>query len=84
MIDYNNRNFLVFQVGDLVKYNPENRWKSSRTWASEDANVGVVLEVSLYKNDKKPAQGHVHVKWSSGEKKVYFEEELDIISKKVI
>tara|TARA_R110000824_G_C15212478_1_gene676748 strand:+ start:2808 stop:3032 length:225 start_codon:yes stop_codon:yes gene_type:complete len=74
----------MFHVGDLVKYNPENRWKSSRTWADEDANVGVVLEVSLYKSDKKGELGHVHVKWGNGEKKVYFEEELDIISKKVM
>tara|TARA_R110002020_G_scaffold303280_2_gene518690 strand:+ start:754 stop:1008 length:255 start_codon:yes stop_codon:yes gene_type:complete len=84
MIDYSNRNFLVFQVGDLVKYNPENRWKSSRTWVNEDANVGVVLEVTEYKDSEKSEVGHVHVKWSSGEKKVYFEEELDIISKKVL
>ena len=84
MIDYNERNFFVFQVGDLVKYNPENRWKSSRTWINEDANVGVVLEVTQYKGSSMHGPGHVHVKWSNGEKKVYFEEELDIISKKVL
>ena len=75
----------MLQIGDLVKYNPENRWKTSRSWANqEDSSIGVVLEVTQYKDEQEDEVGRVHVKWSNGEKKVYFEEELDIISKKVL
>ena len=83
-MNHGNRKFSMFHVGDLVKYNPKNRWESSRTRANEDTNVGVVLEVSPHKDDKKGGLGHVHVKWGNGEKKVYFEEELNIISKKAL
>ena len=72
----------MFQVGDLVKYDPDNKWQNSRSWTAGNENVGVVLEISKYKDDPINETTHVHVKWNNGEEKVYFAEELNIVSKK--
>ena len=71
----------MFQIGDLVKYNPDNKWQNSRSWTAGSENVGVVLEITKYKDNQRDEATHVHVKWNSGEEKVYFAEELNVVSR---
>ena len=67
---------MLFQIGDLVKYNSDNRWVSQRGEMRD--NVGVIVEITTFKNDT--SQNEVHVKWNIGDKKVYFQEELTLLS----
>ncbi len=67
----------MFQVGNLVKYKANNKWKSQRNWLPEKENVGVVLSVSTFKDNH---QDGVLVRWNGGTEKVYFEEELFLLS----
>ncbi len=69
----------MFQVGDLVKYDNDNRWKYSRAKTHLDTDkVGIITSVTSFKDEA--AQNEVHVRWNSGNQKVYFEEELRLLS----
>jgi len=67
----------LFQIGDLVKYDVNNRWKDTRSSSDEIEKVGIIISVTSFKDD---AQDEVYVQWSGGDEKVYFEEELRLLS----
>lgn len=69
----------MFQIGDLVKYDADNRWKTSRASAHDEIEkVGIIMSVTSFKDEAD--QNEVHVQWNGGRKKVYFEEELRLLS----
>ena len=69
----------MFRVGDLVKYDADNRWRASRAKADDEIEkVGIITSVTCFKDDS--ATTAIHVKWNGGIQKVYFEEELRLLS----
>ena len=68
----------IFQVGDLVTYDPNNKWAKKRDQNFNVAKIGVVLTVSKYKDDH---QDELQIQWNGGEEKIYFEEELSLLSR---
>ena len=68
----------MFQIGDLVTYNPGNKWARQRGRNPNSAKIGVVLSVSKYKDDH---QDVLQIQWNGGEEKQYFEDELTLLSR---
>ena len=69
----------MFQIGDLVKYDANNRWKAARAERDDGIEkVGIITSVTSFKDDT--AQNEVYVQWNGGYQKVYFEEELRLLS----
>ena len=71
----------MFQVGDLVTYNPKNKWAKKRKRDLGSAKIGVVLTVSKYKDEHQENAHSLQIRWNGGEEKIYFEEELRLLSR---
>ena len=61
----------MFQIGDLVQYNTQNKWYGVRKTNPKKEIVGVVTEI--VNGGNKPT---IHVHWNDGDKNIYLEEEL--------
>ena len=68
----------MFQIGDLVGYDSSNKWLKKRSWTPEKETVGIVLGITTYKDEH---QDEVQVRWNDGNEKVYFQEELALLSR---
>ena len=64
----------MFQIGDLVQYNTQNKWHGVRKTNPKKEIVGVVTEITEIVNDGNKSTIHVH--WNDGDKNIYLEEEL--------
>jgi predicted DNA-binding protein with PD1-like motif len=61
----------LFQIGDLVQYNIQNKWHGVRKTNPKKEIVGVITEIVQSGNGPT-----IHVHWNNGDKNIYLEEEL--------
>ena len=70
----------MFQIGDLVKYDTNSRWRTSRTDEyEENEKTGIIMSITAFK-DITQSEVQVHVQWNGGQQKNYLAEELELLS----